>query len=249
MRDQKKVICNLQIGIPPFITRFLSRRLQTSEDKTTKMIVIPRYEPVFVEANLKEYETQVLQMSVPIDELQDHEMQMDQRDLRDHSFNLDSISYITKDRFSSSREFKDRVGSNSHLMSIDFRRLSGQQRPHPHHQRDVPRRPGPPLLDGGGPRLAHQEPALQAVSGGRPLNHTLANMSVSRSDSEEGLRRLSASQTNANVLFGANASGGNKFTSSTPRRRKADSSSSTSSSDRGGGQLDDSSPIDSTTQL
>ena len=32
------------------------------------MVVIPRYEPVFVEPNLKEYETQVLQMSVAIDD-------------------------------------------------------------------------------------------------------------------------------------------------------------------------------------
>ena len=29
------------------------------------MLVIPRYEPVFVEPSVKEYETQVLQMSVP----------------------------------------------------------------------------------------------------------------------------------------------------------------------------------------
>ena len=35
-------------------------------EKQPKTIVIPRYQPVFVEPNLKEYETQVLQMSVPI---------------------------------------------------------------------------------------------------------------------------------------------------------------------------------------
>ena len=37
-------------------------------EKQPKTIVIPRYQPVFVEPNLKEYETQVLQMSVPIDD-------------------------------------------------------------------------------------------------------------------------------------------------------------------------------------
>lgn len=66
------------------------------------MIVIPRYEPVFVEPNLKEYETQVLKMSVPVDE-QDNELQVDLRDAN-HEFNLDSISYITKDRLSSSKK-------------------------------------------------------------------------------------------------------------------------------------------------
>ena len=64
------------------------------------MIVIPRYEPVFVEPNLKEYETQVLQMSVTMDDA-------DQIDgggrKRDQEFNLDSISYITKDRHSYSK--------------------------------------------------------------------------------------------------------------------------------------------------
>ena len=32
------------------------------------MLVIPRYEPVFVEPNLKEYETQGLQMSMAVDD-------------------------------------------------------------------------------------------------------------------------------------------------------------------------------------
>ena len=41
-------------------------RTVTEIEKQPKTIVIPRYQPVFVEPNLKEYETQVLQMSVPI---------------------------------------------------------------------------------------------------------------------------------------------------------------------------------------
>ena len=68
-------------------------------EKQPKTIVIPRYQPIFVEPNLKEYETQVLQMSVPIDDT-DHKMfDFPQRNLKyQPSFSLDNISYITKDR-------------------------------------------------------------------------------------------------------------------------------------------------------
>ena len=62
------------------------------------MIVIPRYEPVFVEPSAKEYETQVLQMSVPpTDDDTLRKSTQHDRDLW-HPFNLDNISYITKDR-------------------------------------------------------------------------------------------------------------------------------------------------------
>ena len=70
-------------------------------EKQPKTIVIPRYQPIFVEPNMKEYETQVLQMSVPID---DSDRMFDftntaSRNLRyQASFSLDNISYITKDK-------------------------------------------------------------------------------------------------------------------------------------------------------
>ncbi len=88
------------------------RRKRTLDDSvdggnTTKTIVIPRYEPVFVEPNFKEYETQVLQMSVPTDDLADMHGGGGNNSHNNHnstgSFNLDSISYITKDRISYSR--------------------------------------------------------------------------------------------------------------------------------------------------
>ena len=87
--------------------------------------MIPRYEPIFVEPSLKEYETQVLQMSVPPgDDADDtlsrpeklaygapadygqpngranHSRQMKpKRSSSDfHPFHLDNISYITKDK-------------------------------------------------------------------------------------------------------------------------------------------------------
>ncbi|GIY66383.1 cadherin-99C [Caerostris darwini] len=37
-------------------------------ERVKRMYVAPRYEPVFVEPSLKEYETQVLQMSIPLDD-------------------------------------------------------------------------------------------------------------------------------------------------------------------------------------
>ena len=81
----------------------LLHRVRVSEEKTPKMIVIPRYEPVFVEPNLKEYETQVLEMSVPIDEMAEDGTFARKNNRRKSSgehFSLDSISYITKDRMS-----------------------------------------------------------------------------------------------------------------------------------------------------
>ena len=62
------------------------------------MVVIPRYEPVFVEPNLKEYETQVLQMSVAIDDDTSGDLKLDfsnRSHVFDPEFNLDSVSYIT----------------------------------------------------------------------------------------------------------------------------------------------------------
>lgn len=70
-------------------------------EKQPKTIVIPRYQPVFVEPNLKEYETQVLQMSVTMDDNSEQTRHLDQmvRNLRyQPSFSMDNISYITKDK-------------------------------------------------------------------------------------------------------------------------------------------------------
>ena len=79
-------------------------RYETAVEKAPKTIIVPRYEPVFVGANLKEYETQVLQMSVPIDS--DNDESFRKKKARSTkldffpSFHLDNISYITKDRTS-----------------------------------------------------------------------------------------------------------------------------------------------------
>ena len=71
------------------------------------MAVIPRYEPVFVEPNMKQYEVQVLQMSVNMDDVDNNSgTKMDfSRQRFDPGFNLDSVSYITHD--TSISKFKD----------------------------------------------------------------------------------------------------------------------------------------------
>lgn len=61
------------------------------------MYVVPRYDPVFVETDLKEYETQVLRMSVPNDDNDSYnDLQIDFSN-KNHAFSLDNVSYITKD--------------------------------------------------------------------------------------------------------------------------------------------------------
>lgn len=60
------------------------------------MYITPRYDPVFVEPNLKEYETQVLQMSVPVDDSDSYnDLQID-FSRKNHTFNLDNVGYISK---------------------------------------------------------------------------------------------------------------------------------------------------------
>lgn len=62
-----------------------------------RMYVVPRYDPVFVETDLKEYETQVLRMSVPNDDNDSYnDLQLDFSN-KNHAFSLDNVSYITKD--------------------------------------------------------------------------------------------------------------------------------------------------------
>ena len=77
---------------------FLFSRYKYAKDRAQRMVVIPRYEPVFVEPNLKEYETQVLQMSVAIDDDNSGDLKLDfsnRSHVFDPGFNLDSVSYIT----------------------------------------------------------------------------------------------------------------------------------------------------------
>lgn len=74
-----------------------------------RMYVVPRYDPVYVEPNLKEYETQVLQMSVPVDDNDSYnDLQLDFSN-KNHAFSLDNVSYITKDHGGSTGNNFDRL--------------------------------------------------------------------------------------------------------------------------------------------
>nr|CAD7198411.1 unnamed protein product [Timema douglasi] len=72
-------------------------RYKAYKERMQRMYVVPRYDPVFVEPNLKEYETQVLQMSVPLDDSDSYnDLQLDFSS-KNHAFSLDNVSYITKE--------------------------------------------------------------------------------------------------------------------------------------------------------
>lgn len=82
-----------------------------------RMYVVPRYDPVYVEPNLKEYETQVLQMSVPVDDNDSYnDLQLDFSN-KNHAFSLDNVSYITKDHGGSTGEF---IQSNCTFLSVNI---------------------------------------------------------------------------------------------------------------------------------
>ncbi|KAG8223912.1 hypothetical protein J437_LFUL001992 [Ladona fulva] len=71
-------------------------RYKAYKERMQRLYVVPRFDPVFVEPNLKEYETQVLQMSVPLDDSDSYnDLQLDFSS-KNHAFSLDNVSYITK---------------------------------------------------------------------------------------------------------------------------------------------------------
>jgi len=96
----------------------LFAKYKYAKDRSQRMVVIPRYEPVFVEPNLKEYETQVLQMSMAID---DHDNGSDLKlnfaprsHVFDPAFNLDSVSYITHETSASASPTSDGEQPTNH---------------------------------------------------------------------------------------------------------------------------------------
>ena len=81
-------------------------RYRHAKDRAQRMVVIPRYEPVFVEPNNKEYEVQVLQMSVNVDDVDHVKADFSRQQRFDTGFNLDSVSYITHDTSSGERDIE-----------------------------------------------------------------------------------------------------------------------------------------------
>lgn len=101
----------LVLGIVGIIYICISwSRYKAYKERMQRMYVVPRYDPVFVEPNLKEYETQVLQMSVPLDDSDSYnDLQLDFSG-KNHAFSLDNVSYITK-------ENGDSIGQQSPVSS------------------------------------------------------------------------------------------------------------------------------------
>lgn len=64
-----------------------------------------RYDSVYVEPNLKEYETQVLQMCVPVDDPDEYnDLHLDFSN-KNHAFSLDNVSYISKDNLHGNKKY------------------------------------------------------------------------------------------------------------------------------------------------
>ena len=96
-------------------------RYRHAKDRAQRMVVIPRYEPVFVEPNHKEYEVQVLQMSVNMDDVDHAKMDFSRRQRFDPGFNLDSVSYITHDTSTSERvEMSEVMENNDDMFFLPF---------------------------------------------------------------------------------------------------------------------------------
>ncbi|KAI5749017.1 hypothetical protein M8J76_003987 [Diaphorina citri] len=88
----------LVLGIAGVIYICISwSRYKAYKDRMNRMYMMPRsYDNVFVEPNLKEYETQVLQMSVPIDGEEDYTDLTVDFSRRNHAFSMENVSYISK---------------------------------------------------------------------------------------------------------------------------------------------------------
>ncbi|KAJ8937490.1 hypothetical protein NQ314_011880 [Rhamnusium bicolor] len=79
----------------------LVKRYKSYKEQIQRQYTVPaspaRYDTVYVEPNLKEYETQVLQMCVPVDDHEDYnDLHLDFSN-KNHVFSLDNVSYISKD--------------------------------------------------------------------------------------------------------------------------------------------------------
>lgn len=83
------------------LTLLFNRRYKSYKEQMQRQYTVPaspaRYDTVYVEPNLKEYETQVLQMCVPVDDQEDYnDLHLDFSN-KNHAFSLDNVSYISKD--------------------------------------------------------------------------------------------------------------------------------------------------------
>jgi len=124
---QRNIICDKRV-------RFA--RYKAYKERMARMYVTQRYDPVFIEPNMKEYEVQVrfglrryalatiewytlnwrfffaqvLQMSVPIDDNDSYnDLQLD-FSRKNHTFSMDNVGYITKENV-------DSIGNNNKFLT------------------------------------------------------------------------------------------------------------------------------------
>merc|ERR1719474_2273631 len=151
-----------------------------------------RAQRMFVEPNLKEYETQVLQMSVAIDDADSGDLKLDfsnRSHVFDPGFNLDSVSYITRETSASASPVSDNEPIASHST---FRAATIMGRP-------VVRNLSNRLKD-------HYR------EGQKPVHNPMYDKSTDSDDAHDGV--MNPSFTNDNVMF----RGRKDFNTSTPKR-------------------------------
>lgn len=149
-------------------------RYKAYKERMQRMYVVPRYDPVFVEPNLKEYETQVLQMSVPLDDNDSYnDLQLDFSQ-KNHAFSMDNVSYITKENNA------DSIGQQSPVSS------------------DAATTARASSIAGGVDTLRRREMKPNNLTGHDQLSK---NHLYDRSQEENNVGHLNASATNENVLF------------------------------------------------
>lgn len=110
-------------------------RYKTYKDQyaNARQYVVPsspaRYDTVYVEPNLKEYETQVLQMVVPVDDQEDYnDLQIDFSN-KNHAFSLENVSYIGKDTNLKNYGIHFLPRSQTKIIINDFTRFSDKSSP------------------------------------------------------------------------------------------------------------------------
>ncbi|XP_066951958.1 cadherin-99C isoform X2 [Macrobrachium rosenbergii] len=164
---------------------FQWKRYVRHRDEASKAVVVvaPPYERVgsIIEPAAKEYEVQVLHMSVPMDDDSVQDLPIDIRP--SHHFSMDNVSYITKQQLS-----EDESSNSSRDLDIDLGR--------PHHPHDEPVGidwDSPP----GQRHLQHMAAmAASSPSGRNPAYEHFAD------DDDGGDGPISVSATNENVMFG-----------------------------------------------
>ncbi|ROT74065.1 protocadherin-15, partial [Penaeus vannamei] len=163
-----------------------------SEAEKAVVVVAPPYERVgsVIEPVAKEYEVQVLHMSVPLDDDSVQEVPMDPRP--SHHFSMDNVSYITKQQSVSedgstisSAEMEGVMGGH-----MGIRRMS----PHGHHDTLGMEWDTPP----GQRHMQH----IAAMAASTPAGRNPAYEHFPDDDEDVGEGPLSVSATNENVMFG-----------------------------------------------